>query len=272
MLQFFKQFPEVLAVMSEKGDGSMKIFSEQSQDNEENRKNRERFFAKQGIEADRVVSAEIVHGVNVEIISSINSKINLKNNVTNKQRSWFIGNSGDDNDNGDDDGNNRGKVISDTDALVTKEKDIFLSVTIADCLPIFFYDSSEKVVGIAHAGWRGLINGVIDKTLETLKSCGAQTENIFAAFGSSIQKCHFEIRPDILPQFADYEKYISERDGKTFVDLQGIAKEQLQNAGIPETNIETSALCTFCDSEKFFSYRRDKPAKIQAMVAAIGMR
>lgn len=257
MFQFFKQFPEVVAMMSEKKDGSMKIFSEQSQENKENRKNRERFFAKQGIAADRVVSAEIVHSTNVEIITAQNIS-----NVSHNRRSSFIRYTG----------NGGERVISNVDALVTKEKNIFLSVTIADCLPIFFYDPIAKIVGITHAGWRGLIDGVIDKTLKTLKSCGAQTENIFVTFGSSIQKCHFEIQPDILPQFSKYEKYISERDGKTFVDLQGIAKEQLQNAGIKETNIETSTLCTFCEKEKFFSYRRDKPEKLQAMVAVIGMR
>lgn len=265
MLQFFKQFPEVSAVMSEKSDGSMKIFSEQSQENGENRKNRAKFFAKQGIEADRVVSAEIVHSTNVEIITAQNIS-----NVSHNRRPSFIryNNSSIDNDSK----YSNVRVILGTDALVTKEKDIFLSVTIADCLPIFFYDPVAEVVGIAHAGWKGLIDGVIDKTLETLKNCGAQTENIFAAFGSSIQKCHFEIRPDILPQFSKYEKYILERDGKTFVDLQGIAKNQLQNSGIKEVNIETSTLCTFCEKEKFFSYRRDKPEKLQAMVAVIGIR
>lgn len=262
MLQFFKQFLEVSAMMSEKSDGSMKLFPEQLLENSENRV---KFFSEHGIAADRVVSAEIVHSTNVEIITAQNIS-----NVSHNRRSSFIryNNGSSDNDSKYSDV----RVILGTDALVTKEKNIFLSVTIADCLPIFFYDPVAKIVGIAHAGWKGLIDGVIDKTLETLKNCGAQTENIFVTFGPSIQKCHFEIRPDILPQFAEYKKYISERDGKTFVDLQGIAKLKLQNAGIKETNIETSILCTFCEKEKFFSYRRDKPEKLQAMVAVIGIR
>jgi polyphenol oxidase len=234
MLTFFQQFPEVRAVMSEKEDGSMKVFVERP---EENMENREKFFAKQGIEVNRAVSAELVHKTKVVVIDDVSQSI-----------------------------------ISGADALVTKEKNIFLSVTVADCLPVFFYDPVAKVIGITHAGWRGLIDGVIDKTLETLKNCGAQTENIFAAFGPSIRECHFEIQADILPQFAKYEKYIFERDGKTFVDLEGIAKNQLQAAGIQEMNIETSSLCTFCEKEKFFSYRRDKPEKLQVMLAVIGMK
>jgi YfiH family protein len=237
MLQFFQQFPEVLAVMSEKKDGSMKVFPERL---EENRENREKFFEEQGIEANRVVSAEIVHKTNVEIITAQNISHN--------------------------------RLILGTDALITKENNLFLSVTIADCLAIFFYDPAAKVIGIIHAGWKGLIDGVVDKTLETLKNCGARTENIFAAFGPSIQKCHFEIQADILPQFAKYEKYVFEKDGKTFVDLEGIAKNQLQMAGIQEMNIETSNICTFCEKEKFFSYRRNKPEKIQAMAAVVGMK
>lgn len=257
MLQFLEQFPEVQAVMSEKKDGSMKIFPEWP---EENRENREKFFAGQGIEVNRVVSAEIVHKTNVEIITA--------QSVSHNRRSSFIGNN---NENGGGKNYNH-RVILGTDALVTKEKNLFLSVTVADCLAIFFYDPIVKVIGITHAGWKGLIGGVLGKTLETLKNCGAQKENIFVAFGPSIQKCHFEIQNDILAQFAKYEKYIFERNGKIFVDLEGIAKNQLQMAGIQKTNIEASGICTFCEQERFFSYRRDQPEKLQAMAAVIGMK
>ena len=243
--------------MSEKKDGSMKIFPERP---EENRENREKFFTGQGIEVNRVVSAEIVHKTNVEIITA--------QSVLHNRQSSFIGN----NDENGGDKNYNHRVILGADALVTKEKNLFLSVTVADCLPVFFYDPVARVIGIAHSGWRGLVDGVLGKTFETLKNCGACEENIFVAFGPSIQKCHFEIQTDILPQFAKYKKYIFERDRKTFVDLEGIAKNQLQAAGIQVTNIETSNICTFCEKEKFFSYRRDQPEKLQAMVAVIGMK
>jgi hypothetical protein len=260
MFTFFQQFPEVLAVISEKSDGSMKVFPERQ---EENRENREKFFAKQEISVDRVIGADIIHGTRAEIITS--------QNVSHNGRSSFIRYNGD-SSNGDNGGDNDRRVIPGTDALVTKEKNLFLSVTVADCLPVFFYDPIAHVIGIAHSGWRGLIDGVLNKTLETMLNCGAQTENIFVSFGPSIRDCHFEIQNDILPQFARYEKYIFSKEGKDFVDLQGIGREQLQNAGVLATHIETSALCTFCEHEIFFSYRRDQPEEIQAMVAAIGMK
>src|SRR3989344_4842113 len=251
MLAFFKQFPEISAVLSEKKDESMKVFLERP---EENRENREKFFLRQGIDAGRVVSAEIVHGTKVEIITF--------QKYTDKRRPSLIGISSF--------GVVR-QVIPGTDALVTKEKNVFLSITVADCLPIFFYDPVARVIGIAHAGWRGLVDGVMGKTFEAFVACGVDKKNLFVSLGPSIQKCHFEIGMDILPRFEDFEKYINRRDGRIFVDLPGIAKEQLQGLGVSEDHIEISTACTFCESDIFFSCRRDKPQKIEAMVAVIGL-
>lgn len=230
----------------------MKVFPE---DPEENLEIRERFFRGQGIDASRVVSAEIVHGTKVEISTSQNhtdmrrpSEIGMRSNF------------------------GSASVILGTDGLVTKEKNVFLSVTVADCLPVFFYDPVAEVIGIAHAGWRGIADGVIENTVATLIGCGANQENLSVSLGPSIQKCHYEIRADILPRFAELEKFIVRKGGKIFADLPEIAKEQLQKSGVLVKHIETSSLCTFCESDTFFSYRRDKPQKIEAMVAVIGMK
>lgn len=253
---FFQQFSDVRAVLSEKKNGSMKVFSERSDENQENRM---RFFELQGISLERVISAGLVHGTKVEIITT--------QNVTHKPRSWFMC------DNGK---SKRDKmhrvVVPETDGLVTKEKNLFLTVTAADCLPVFFYDPLAGVVGIAHAGWRGITAGVIEETLQKMSECGAAKENIFVAIGPHIGVCHFEIQPDILPRFARYSQYVIKKEGRIFVDLEGIAMEQLEEAGIPETHIETRSLCTFCESETFFSYRRDKPEVPVVMVAVIGMQ
>ncbi|KKU06487.1 MAG: hypothetical protein UX10_C0031G0008 [Candidatus Magasanikbacteria bacterium GW2011_GWA2_45_39] len=251
MLTFFQQFPEIIAVLSEKKDGSMKVFLERP---EENQENREKFFQEQGIDAGKVVSAEIVHGTKVEIIDS--------QKYTDKQRPLFIGISSFDRDE---------QMILGIDGLATKEKNVFLSVTIADCLPVFFYDPVAEVIGIAHAGWRGIVDGVIEKTVAALVGCGASQKNLFVSFGPSIQKCHFEIGMDILPRFAGFEKYVIKKDGRILVDLSAIVKEQLRSLGILEKHIETSSVCTFCEPDLFFSYRRDKPQKIEAMVAVIGI-
>lgn len=251
MLTFFKQFPEIIAVLSEKKDGPMKVFLERP---EENRHNREQFFQKQGIDVEMVVSAEIVHGTKVEIIPS--------QKYTYLPRSLKVGMS---------EKGGSGTLVPGVDGLVTKEKNLFLSVTVADCLPVFFYDPVTHVIGIAHAGWRGIVDGVIEKTVAALVDYGAQQENLFVSFGPSIQKCHFEIGADILPRFAKFEKWIAKKDGKTSVDLSGIVREQLQDLKIQKEHIEMSSLCTFCEADIFFSYRRNKPQKIEAMVAVIGI-
>lgn len=250
---FFKKFPEVSAVVSERKDGSMKVFSERPEENQENRR---LFFARQEIPLDRVVSTGLVHGTKVEIITT--------QNVTHKPRSWVIG------DNGS--GGAKGRIIPDTDGLVTREKNIFLSVTVADCLPVFFFDPIAGVIGIAHAGWRGIVSGVIEETLKKMSVCGAAKKNISVAIGPHIGVCHFEIQTDILPRFAQYEKYVIKKEGRIYVDLEGIAREQSQQAGILETHIGTNQLCTFCEEKKLFSYRRDKPAVPEVMVATIGMQ
>lgn len=234
MISFFKQFPEIKAILSEKKDGSMKVFFGGS---EENAANRKRFFQEEKIDPEKVVGAEIVHGAKVVIISNATQV-----------------------------------MISGADALITKEKNIFLSVTVADCIPVFFYDPVAKIVGIAHVGWRGMLLDIIDKTVEALKKCGSKRENIYVEIGPCIQKDHFEIQKKDEHLFSMYRECVLYRENKVFVDLSRIVRIQLKRNGLTPSHITQSSLCTFCELDTFFSFRRDKPEKIEAMVAVIGMR
>lgn len=234
MLTFFKQFPEIRAILSEKKDGSMKVFSDQS---EENGKNRERFFKNVGIDPKKVVSAEIVHGKKVVVVSDTTQSI-----------------------------------ISGADALVTKEKNLFLSVTVADCLPIFFYDPVAQLVGMVHMGWKGMLLGIIGKTMETFKKHGSDRKNIYVEIGPGIQKDHFEIQKKDEHLFSMYRECVLYRENKLFVDLSRIARIQLKKGGLVPNHINQSTLCTFCEEDTFYSFRRDKPETIEAMVAVIGFK
>lgn len=191
----------------------------------------------QDIECSHVFAADLVHGSKVEFITK---------NSQNK--------------------------VKDTDALVTKEKGLFLSVSVADCLPINFYDPVKKVVGIAHAGWRGVIKKIVVETLRVFGEAGSDKKNIHVEFGPHILSCHFKVQSDILSEFDEYKEFIIERDGEMYIDLQSIVKKQLTQSGVPEENITTTNVCTFCEKNTFFSYRRDKPEEVQAMVAFIGIR
>lgn len=231
MLKFFADKKEILAIMSEKPDGSMKIF-----ENGANNENRSSFFEKNKINKDDIFSAEIIHGNKVEIVDR-----------------------------------NFPKIIKGADALVTREK-IFLSVTVADCIPIYFYDNKSNVVGIAHAGWRGIIKGIIKNTLDKIVEIGGVNNNIKVILGPGLRACHFEIKKDVLDNFNKWVEFVIRKDDKIFVDLFGIIKKELLNNEVLEKNILDLGECTFDNKEKYFSYRRDRPEIVEAMIAVIGIR
>ena len=233
MIKFFTQFPEVFAVMSEKVDGSMKIVEDEVI-GKQNQQNREVFFRKIGIDGESVVIGNLVHGSNTEVVSSSEQKI-----------------------------------VPKTDSLVTTEKNIFLAITIADCVPVFFYEKEQGIVALAHAGWRGIAENILENTANKISQLGGNIENLHIALGSGINKCHFEIKDDVLDKFANYKDFILKKDGKIFMNLKGIIKRQLLALGVKEENIENDSVCTYC-SENLFSFRRDKPAITEAMVAMIG--
>ena len=229
MLKFFEQFPEVVAVLSEKEDGTMRL-----RDDGANMENRNRFFEKAGIDSDRVVGAKLEQGVNAKIIL-----------------------------------NNKEKIINQTDALITKEKNIFLSVSVADCIPVFFYEIEAKIIGIAHAGWRGIAGGLIENTIEKIIESGGEAKNLKIALGPGINQCHFEVGEEVAEKFKNYKEDIIKRENKYFIDLKGILRKQLSELGVKPENIENNNQCTY-ESKNLFSYRRDKPETVEAMVAVIG--
>lgn len=235
-MKFFKKYPEILTIMSEKKDGSMRLFYDGIFD-ENNAKNRARYFRKIGIKYEDAIAAYLIHGVNVEIIK-----------------------------------NSKEKIIPKTDVLITKEKGIYLSVTAADCIPVMFYDAKEKIIGIVHAGWRGIVGEIIKKTINKIIKLGGKIENIMVAMGPGINSCHFSIAEDNLDKFEIYSEFIEKRKDEHFVDLKGIIRKQLFKLGIKEKNIENNNDCTFCNKDKYYSYRREKVKNSGLMVALIGMK
>lgn len=233
MLKFFTQLPELVAVISERKDGSMKAVEDEII-GKQNEQNREAFFRKINIDSKKVVIANLVHGSNVEVVSNSDQNIILK-----------------------------------TDSLATMKKDIFLAITIADCVPVFFYEKENGIVALAHAGWRGIVGNILENTVDNILKIGGFVENLHVVLGPGINACHFEIKEDVLDEFVGHEKFILNKDGKIFVDLKGIIKKQLLNLGVKEDNIENDSACSF-EAENLFSFRRDKPEITEAMIAVIG--
>jgi len=145
--------------------------------------------------------------------------------------------------------------IENCDALVTNVKNIPLMVMVADCIPILFYDRVKDVIAVAHAGRNGTFNLITKKTIiKMVDEFGCKSKDILIHLGASIHKCCYEVGEEIA-KIVD-EKYVSKRDERCYLDLQGMNIDQLLSLGVLENNIEISETCTCCD-EDYFSYRRD---------------
>lgn len=146
------------------------------------------------------------------------------------------------------------------DALVTRRPGLAIAVTTADCGPVLLADENARVVGAAHAGWRGAAGGVIEATIVAMEDCGAERERIVAALGPMIRQSSYEVGPELVAAFrtqnAANERFFApaSRAEHALFDLAGYIAMRLAAAGI--RHIEDLGLCTYCDPARFFSYRR----------------
>ena len=143
------------------------------------------------------------------------------------------------------------------DALITDKIDTPLMVMVADCIPILFYDHTKKVIGVAHAGRAGTFENISGNTIrKMIENYACNPKDIEVVLGPSIEKCCYEVSEELASQtsvlFGD--EFVHDRN----IDLQGINKKQLLEAGVTDTNITTEQICTKCSNEPYFSYRKDK--------------
>jgi len=146
------------------------------------------------------------------------------------------------------------------DAIVTRTPRLAVGVSTADCGPVLLVDESARVIGAAHAGWRGALTGVIEATLDAMERCGADRGRIVAAVGPMIRQSNYEVGPDLVARFsaaddanARFFKPAS-RTGHALFDLAGYVAARIARAGV--ARIEDVGRCTYADPENFFSYRR----------------
>ncbi len=145
------------------------------------------------------------------------------------------------------------------DALVTATPGLALSVLTADCGPILFADGDGKVVGAAHAGWKGALDGVLEATIDAMVALGAKRERIVATLGPSILQDNYEVGPEFLERFLardpTYEAFFmtSQRPGHALFNLPAFIRKRLHDAGVTPTNLDN---CTYDNELRFFSFRR----------------
>lgn len=150
----------------------------------------------------------------------------------------------------------QGGTFPNTDAFVTDKKNIALAIQVADCAAILMADMKNKVIGAAHAGWRGAVGNVVPKTIDKMQELGAKPENMKVFVSPCISLENFEVGAEVAEQFPD-EFVDWERFEKPHVDMKGYINDQLLNKGIAQNNIEIDDSCTISDTS-FYSYRRQK--------------
>jgi YfiH family protein len=145
------------------------------------------------------------------------------------------------------------------DAIVTSTEGLAIGVTAADCGPILLVDPSARVIGAAHAGWKGALTGVLESTVDAMEKLGADRSGIVAAIGPMIRQNSYEVGSEFVERFleADAEHAIfflpAERDRHAMFDLAGFIRMRLENAGV--LMIDDIGVDTYSD-ERFYSYRR----------------
>jgi len=151
------------------------------------------------------------------------------------------------------------KKIEDADVLITDIPKLYLTITVADCFPIYIYEPKNDIIALVHAGWRGISKGIIKNTINKLiKEYQVKKENLLVGIGPGIHKCHFEVKQEVLPKFRKFKHFILEKDNKHFISLPQILTAQLIASGIKNKNIEVLNECTYCFRNKYFSFRFDK--------------
>lgn len=149
--------------------------------------------------------------------------------------------------------------VSNGDGLVTSHRGIVLTVMTADCVPIIYFDPVASVIGISHAGWRGVLSDIVKNVISTMEKAGSDRRDIQVAIGPCIGSCCYEIYGERKHDFeAVFDKNIfTICEGKTYLDLAKACKSLLLNSGIVNENIEITRVCTACNESAFYSYQRD---------------
>ncbi len=166
-----------------------------------------------------------------------------------------------------------GTVQPATDALVTATPGLPILMRFGDCTPVLFFDPQQGVVGMAHAGWRGIVAGVVPATVHTLvERLGCDPADVQVGIGPTIGPCCYQVGEEVVeavrnacpPASTDRERGGPDEiahqgpDGRWYLDLAGAVRRQLYAVGIPALHIEEAGLCTACRVDEFFSHRAER--------------
>lgn len=196
--------------------------------------NRRRASEALGMELERLVAGQQVHGDQVAVITQ-----------------EHLGRGGASMD----------TALAGIDALITNVPGVPLSSYYADCVPLFFLDPANKAVALAHAGWKGTVMGIGAKTVQYMQRYyGSKPQEILVGIGPSVGRCCYQVDRPVMDKLSSSFSYWQQlvtplKDEKWMLDLWETNRRVLLEAGVEENNITTAAVCTACHSDIFFSYR-----------------
>ncbi len=197
-------------------------------------KNRSRFFGLLGIDESQLVHANQVHSANIKQVNSPG-------------------------------------LYSETDAFITSSADLYLVISVADCMPVMIYDPLNMAIANIHSGWRGTQKNIAGKAVGLMKEkFSSNPAELIVFMGPAISQKNFEVDKDVADMFPG--EYVKAKPGvkvKYLVDTGKMVYSSLISAGVKDVNIECSDVCTF-ENERMHSYRRDKSGSGR-MFAVIGM-
>ncbi len=197
-----------------------------SNDDAENvRENRRRMAEHLGVPANQLLSAHQVHSPDVVVATG----------------PW------------------QGPLRPKADAIVTRTENLAIAVTAADCGPVLFVDPNARVIGAAHAGWKGALTGILESTIQAMEKLGADRNSTIAAIGPLIRQHSYEVGSEFVARFIDADAQNAvffipaEHEGHAMFDLAAFIRRRLENAGV--LMIDDLGIDTYSD-ERFYSYRR----------------
>ncbi|MBO6793283.1 MAG: peptidoglycan editing factor PgeF [Balneolaceae bacterium] len=151
----------------------------------------------------------------------------------------------------------RGGVYPNVDAFVSKTPGVALGIQVADCGALLLGDFENKVIAAVHAGWRGTVGEIVPHTISKMQELGADKQNITAFISPCLGAHNFEVGEEVASKFPGHLVNDDEYE-KPHVNMVGLLKEQLLDAGVLSANIEADGRCTIDEESLFYSYRREK--------------
>lgn len=152
-------------------------------------------------------------------------------------------------------------LVGEGDAQISSRSGLTLAIRTADCLPVLLADVRNEVIAAVHAGWRGVVQEIVPKTVASMtRHFGTRTEDLLVAIGPGIGLCCFEVGPEVARQFAWFFPERQDLSGRAKVDLVETVVRQLTTIGIRGPQIDNADLCSCCRPDLFHSYRRDRDA------------